>query len=338
MSGEPRSWVRAFAPATVANITCGFDLLGFAVEGWGDTVEARATAEPGVHLREISGDRGRLPSAPSENTAGVAALALLGLLDSSKEPEGTGVELKLHKGLPLASGLGSSAASSVAAAVAVNAALGLEAGLDRLLAAAVAGERVACGTPHSDNAAPSLHGGLLLARSGVSPAITRLPVPEGLTAVLLHPQAEVATQAARAALPDSIPLATSVRQAGNLAALVAGLASGDFELISSALVDHVAEPARAGMVPGFEAVRAAALAAGAVGCGLSGSGPTIFAWSKSPAGAGAIESAMRDALRASAALEGETLISPVGARGARVLSGPAPRDDGASSEAGAPAA
>ena len=319
MAGATRNWVRAFAPATVANVTCGFDLLGFAVDGWGDTVEARATSEAGVHLLEITGDGGRLPTDPRENTAGVAALALLRLLEETAEPVGPGVELKLHKGLPLASGLGSSAASGVAAALAVNDALGLQAGADRLLAAAVEGERVACGTPHPDNAAPSLHGGLLLVRSGVSPAITRLRVPEGLTAILLHPHAEVATEAARAALPREIPLAVSTMQSGDLAALVAGLMTDDFELIASALVDHIAEPVRSSMTPGFDAVRSAALAAGALGCGLSGSGPTIFAWSKTSDAASAIETAMREALQHAAGLEGEALISPVGAPGARIV-------------------
>ncbi len=337
MERENRTWSRAFAPATVSNVTCGFDLLGFAVEDWGDVVEARATSEPGVHLREISGDGGRLPTDPRENTAGVAALELLaraeenGALEKGDELR-LGVELRLHKGLPLASGLGSSAASGVAAAVAVNAALDLNAPADHLLAAAVEGERIACGTPHADNVAPSLYGGLLLVRSGVSaepepesesfPAVTTLHIPPGLTTVLLHPHAEVTTEAARAVLPATLPLGTSIRQAGNLAALVAGLINEDYELIASAMVDHIAEPVRLAMTPGLEAVRRAALAAGALGCGLSGSGPTIFAWSKTADQAAEIESSMRQALRDAARLDGDSLISPVGARGARIL-----RDD-----------
>lgn len=325
MPPESRNWVRAFAPATVANVTCGFDLLGFAVEGWGDTVSARWSGEPGVHLRKITGDGGRLPTDPNENTAGVAAIALL----SEEYGNNLGVDLELHKGLPLASGLGSSAASGVAAAVAVNAALSLGAGADRLLAAAVEGERVACGTAHPDNAAPSLHGGLLLVRSGVDPAITRLRVPNGLTAVLLHPHAEVATEAARAVLPANIPLPTAIRQSGDLAALVAGLMTDDFDLIASALVDHIAEPVRTSMTPGFDAVRRAALEAGALGCGLSGSGPTIFAWSKNASEAVEIESAMRAALSAATQLDADSLVSPVGAAGARVLPAEAGPEKGA---------
>jgi len=330
MKHEQRTWLRVFAPATVGNVTCGFDLLGFAVEGWGDVVEARATSEPGVHLREITGDGGRLPLDPRQNTAGVAALELLAHAEQDAGPLESGVELRLRKGLPLASGLGSSAASGVAAAVAVNAVLGLNAGSDHLLAAAVEGERIACGTPHADNAAPSLHGGLLLVRSGGSPApapaVTRINIPSGLTTVLLHPHAEIATAAARAVLPATLPLGTSVRQAGNLAALVAGLMSEDYELIASAMVDHIAEPARLAMAPGFEAVRRSALAAGALGCGLSGSGPTIFAWSRTADEAAEIESSMRLALRESAQLDGDSLISPVGAAGARILLNDGPKE------------
>ncbi|MCP4200809.1 MAG: homoserine kinase [bacterium] len=317
--------MRAFAPASVSNITCGFDLLGFAVESWGDIVEARATPEPGVHLRKITGDGGRLPTEARENTAGVAALELLAA--EGNAASSGGVELRLHKGLPLASGLGSSAASGVAAAVAVNEALRLDAGVDRLLAAAVEGERVACGTPHPDNAAPSLCGGLLLARPGVPTVVTQLRVPGGLTCVLLHPHCEVATEMARAALPATVPLSTLVLQAGNLAALVAGLLNEDYDLIASAMVDQVAEPVRAAMTPGFEAVRHAALAAGALGCGLSGSGPTLFAWARSREEAAGLEAVMLTALHDEAGLDGDTLISPVGAPGARILTGDEPEKE-----------
>ncbi len=317
MTETSRPWVRAFAPASVSNLTCGFDLLGYAVERLGDTVAARASDEPGVHLREITGDGGRLPTDPSLNTAGVAALELL--RSCAHAPRSKGVELRLHKGLPLASGLGSSAASGVAAAVAVNQALDLGADETRLLAAALEGERVACGTPHADNAAPSLTGGLVLVRPGDPPSITLLRVPKGLTCVLLHPHAEVSTGAARAALPATVSLETLTAQSGNLAALVAGLLTEDHALIASAMVDLIAEPARAMMTPGFEAVRSAALAAGALGCGLSGSGPTLFAWSSDKKAAARIETAMRRALVDATGLESDSLISPVGAPGARIL-------------------
>lgn len=316
MSGEG-GWVRVAAPASVSNVCCGFDLLGYAVAGWQDVVEARPATEPGVRLTEVSGDGGRLPRTVEENTAGVAAVKLLQL--AGRGGAAPGVELRLRKGLPLASGLGSSGASAVAAVVATDRALGLGAGEARLLAAAMEGERVACGTAHPDNVAPSLRGGLLLVRPGEPPELTDLPVPQGLTCVLLHPHSEVATQAARQVLPSSVPLATLTAQAGNMAALVAGLFRGDDRLISLALVDLVAEPARAGMTPGFAAMRRAAREAGALGAGLSGSGPTVFAWLAEPGPAAAVGEAMREALARETGLEGDLLISPVGAPGARVL-------------------
>ena len=247
MSDETGRWVRAAAPASVSNVCCGFDLLGFAVAGWQDVVEARRSPRPGVRLVEVTGDGGRLPRGADENTAGVAVARLFELMDRGEDEPG--VELRLHKGLPLASGLGSSGASAVAALVATDRALGLGAGEALLLAAAMEGERVACGAAHPDNVAPSLRGGLLLVRPGQPstpaavparpgqpsvlpempaavaqpPTLTELPVPAGLICVLLHPHSEVATEAARAVLPAEVPLATLTAQAGNLAALVTGL-------------------------------------------------------------------------------------------------------------------
>lgn len=312
------SWRRAFAPATVSNLSCGFDLLGFALDGWGDVVAARATPEPGVRLVEIRGDDGRLPLAAEANTAGVAAQKLLELAPPPGDRGPAGVELVLEKGLPLASGLGSSGASAVAAALAVNAALGLDAGEGILLAAALAAEKVACGAAHPDNVAPALLGGLLLIRPGDPPAITRLPVPGDLFAAVLHPHAEVSTADARAVLPRNVPLATLTHQAGNLAALVAGLHQDDDDLIRSALVDHVAEPVRATLTPAFDAIRGAALEAGALGAGLSGSGPSVFALCRGEERAVATGAAMRQALAAGAGVDGDgdLLVSPVGAAGA----------------------
>ena len=316
MSGETGGWVRVAAPASVSNVCCGWDLLGFAVAGWQDVVEARSSPEPGVRLLEVTGDDGRLPRGVEENTAGVAASRLLELVGWQGR---AGLDLRLHKGLPLASGLGSSGASAVAALVAADAALDLAATAGQLLAAAMEGERVACGAAHPDNVAPTLCGGLLLVRPGAPPDLTPLPVPEGLTCVLVHPHTEVSTAAAREALPKTIPLDILTAQAGNLAALVAGLFRGDDRLIASALVDLVAEPVRGGMTPGFEAVRRAAVEAGALGAGLSGSGPTMFAWVRPPGRAEAVADAMRRALEGETGLDKDVLVFPVGAPGARLL-------------------
>lgn len=315
--------VRAFAPASVSNVGCGFDVFGFAVAGLGDVVAARRREGPGVAVVEITGDGGRLPRDPERNTAAVAAVRLLRDAGAGRGA-GAGVELRLAKGMPLGSGLGSSAASAVAAAVAVDALFGLGASREALLAAALAGEAAASGAPHADNAAPSLYGGFVLVRGGAggdpwAPRVEPLPVPAGLTCALLRPHLEIETRAARAALPAAVPLADAVAQWGNTAALVAALFRGDLDLLAGALEDRVAEPVRGRAIPGFAAVRAAALGAGAVGAGISGSGPTLFAFCRGAEQAGRAAAAMRAALADAAGLDGDVAVSAVGAPGARVL-------------------
>ena len=305
--------VRVFAPATVANVACGFDVLGFALEAPGDVVEATGRDEPGVELIEVTGDGGRLPRDAARNTAGVAAGALLDAVGSKP-----GVTLRLHKQMPLSSGLGSSAASGAAAAYATSLALGLDAPRELLLRAAVAGEAAASGSPHADNAAPAVYGGLVLIRASDPPDAVSLPVPEGLSCAVVRPHIEVQTRAARGLLGDTVPLKAAVTQWGNLGALVAGLFRGDLELISRSLVDVVAEPKRAAQIPGFAAVQQAALGARALGCSLSGSGPSVFALTASR------PEAERAAMAMAAAFESEGLasdrhVSAVGAAGARRL-------------------
>ncbi len=309
--GSQRS-IRAFAPASVSNLACGFDVMGFAIEGLGDEIVALEGDEKGVRISSIEGDDGRLPRAADRNTAGVAVQALL-------EAAGieAAIELRLIKHMPLSSGLGSSAASAVAAAVAVNELLELRAERAVLLRCAMAGEKAACGTAHPDNAAPSLHGGLVLIRHPDPADVIPLPVPEGLSCALVRPHVEVETRAARQLLGDQIPLRAAVAQWGNLGALVAGLFRGDLELIARALEDHIAEPVRAPLVPGFAAVQEAARKSGALGCSLSGSGPTIFALCESPETAEGTSRAMAEAL-CDAGIECDRRVSPVGAEGAAV--------------------
>jgi homoserine kinase len=307
--------VRAFAPASASNIACGFDIFGFAAEGWGDTVEARRREEPGVVLTAIEGDDGVLPREAAKNTAGIAVMQFLAEIGA---PE-TGIALRLTKGMPLRSGLGSSAASAVAALTAVNALLGAPLAKERLLAAAVAAEAAACGSAHADNAAPSLYGGFVLVRGGARPEVTPLPVPAELTCAFLHPPLEVDTGAARKLLGDHIPLHAAVTQWGNTAALVAALFREDWALLQSALVDVVAEPVRSRLVPGFAQIQAAARAEGALGCSLSGSGPTLFALCRGLPQAERAAAAMATALTTTTGLTGETQVTRVGAAGARVL-------------------
>jgi homoserine kinase len=305
--------VTAFAPATVSNVACGFDVLGFPLHEPGDRVTA-SFAGSGVHIADISGDGGRLPREAARNTAGVAAMALLRVLGDTR-----GVSLSIVKGLPLSSGLGGSAASAAAAVVAVNALLGADASLETLIACALEGESLGAGSAHADNVAPCLCGGFVLVRRATPPDIVTLPVPEGLTAVVVHPELEIETARARALLGDTVRLKDAVQQWANLGAFVHGLHTGDFALISRALEDTIAEPKRAPLVPGLADIKAAAIAAGALGCGLSGSGPSLFALCRDRATADAAAAAMETAVRAHIGGDPHTYVAPVAHQGARVV-------------------
>jgi homoserine kinase len=306
--------VTAFAPATVSNVACGFDVLGFALHEPGDEVTARIIPA-GVQIEEISGDAGRIPREAARNTAGVAVLALL-----AKIGHRGGVSLGIKKGLPLSSGLGGSAASAVAAVVAVDALLGAASPVETLIACALEGERLGAGSAHADNIAPSICGGFVLVRRANPPDIVRLPVPRGLTAVVVHPDLEIETAKARALLGDTVALADAVKQWANLGALVHGLHTSDFALIGRSLEDTIAEPRRAPLVPGLSVIKRAASEAGALGCSLSGSGPSLFALCSSADIAARVAEAMTRAVRTHIGGEPQTYVSEVAQKGARVLS------------------
>lgn len=267
--------VKAFAPATVANVSCGFDILGFAIDAMGDVVEVREKKEPGLQVVSITGDGGRLPFEAEKNTCAVAIQAMLDELGQE-----VGMEIYLEKGLPLGSGMGSSAASAVAALVAANRLLGEPFEKKQLLPFAMVAEKVACGAGHADNVAPSLLGGFVLIRDYHPLDVIKLHVPEGLHCTLLHPHFELKTSDSRSVLRDSVSLKHSTIQSGNVAGLIAGLFQEDFELIGRSLRDVIAEPYRATLIPGFYEVKETVKAAGALGMGISGSGPTLFSLSK----------------------------------------------------------
>ncbi len=311
MSDLPRQ-VTAFAPATVANVGSGFDVLGFAVQRPGDTVQARRREGDGIALLEVTGDEGRLPRGES-NTAVVAARALLEKLGAP-----FGVDLILHKGMPLASGLGSSAASAAAALYAVNRLAGDPLPVEELLPCALAAEQIAAGAGHADNAAPALIGGFVLIRSTAPLDLVRLPVPDGLAVALLSPDVEIPTEAARRMLRKQIPLADAVSQWGNLAALVASLYDDDLALMGRSLHDLIAEPVRAVLIPGFAAVKEAALEAGAIGCSISGAGPAVFALAASVGQAKEVAEAMRRAF-AAAGLAATSYVSEIRRAGPRIV-------------------
>jgi homoserine kinase len=313
-SGDMTASVTAFAPATVSNVACGFDVLGFALEAPGDEVTATLTAS-GVRIDSIEGDDGRLPHDASKNTAGVAALALL-----TKLGERRGVALSIRKGLPLSSGLGGSAASAAAAVVAVDAVVGANAPLETLIACALEGERLGAGSAHADNIAPCLCGGFVLVRRPNPPDVIRLPIPRDLVAVVVHPDLEIETAKARALLGSSVPIADAVRQWANLGAFIDGLHRGDFAQISRSLEDTIAEPRRASLVPGLALIKRAAADAGALGCSLSGSGPSLFALCVGHATATEVARAMNAAVKTHIGGEPRTYVSAIATRGAYVLS------------------
>lgn len=267
-----RSGIKVFAPATVSNVACGFDLLGYALEEPGDEVIVRLADEPGVRISRITGAQGKLPYEADKNTAGIAVKKLLEFLGDSS----LGVELELHKKMPVGSGLGSSAASAVAAAVAVNELLKNPLEKRDLLPFVAEAERVSSGSIHLDNVGPSLIGGMVLVRKNAM-AIHRLPAPKGLFSAVVHPHIEILTKEARQILHPFIPLDNHVEQCSYFGALLLGLFQSDLGLIQSGLKDVLIEAQRAPLIPHFYEVKEAALMCGALGCSISGSGPSIFA-------------------------------------------------------------
>jgi homoserine kinase len=261
--------VTAYAPGSASNLGPGFDCLGVAFTGKGDRVTASRNGPPGVRVLSVSDPR--IPADPARNTAAIAASAVL-----RRGGSDVGLELEVHKGLPLAGGMGGSAASAVAGAVAANALLGFGLGTVDLLAAALEAEGVVAGR-HADNVAPSLLGGAVLVLGLDPPRLGPVRVHGSLALVLVSPSYQVETAAARAVLPASISRSDAVGQAASLAGLVLGLERGDPDLIRGSMVDRIAEPSRFGLYPGYPEARAAAFAAGALGVAVSGAGPTILA-------------------------------------------------------------
>lgn len=310
--------VTAFAPASIGNVGVGFDMLGLALGGGaGDRVIAARSASAGISIDEVRGLDGEihpyLSNDPRQNTASIAAQALWDAAGATG-----GAALKVHKGVPLQSGMGSSAASAVAAVVAVNALLDEPLDHAALLPFALEGEQYASGGLHADNVAPSLLGGLVLCPTVLLPEVVRLPVPAGVSVVLLHPELQVNTAHARRGLAKGYSMQQWLQQQGYLAGFIAGCMAGDVDLIGRTLRDVVIEPQRAAAVPCFEGVKDAAMRAGALGCSLSGSGPSIFALCEERRAVN-LASAMEQACRA-LGIECQSWVSPLDAPGARLES------------------
>jgi len=307
--------VTAFAPASIGNVAVGFDMLGLALAGVGDRVEARKTKGPGITVAEVRGLDGELhpylSTDPEHNTASIAAQALW-----NDFGDDGGVDLKVYKGIPLQSGMGSSAASAVAAAVAVNALLKTPLVVDRLLPYALEGEKYASGGLHADNVAPSLLGGMILCPQVLLPDTVRVPVPEGVSAVLLHPELQVNTAHARRGLAKGYSMEQWLSQQGYMAGFIAACATNDIPLIGKTLKDVVIEPQRAEAVSCFDVVKEAAERGGALGVSLSGSGPSMFALCEDGV-AKNLSVAMEQACRGQG-IECQSWVSPLDAPGAHV--------------------
>lgn len=309
----------ATVPGSVGNLGPGLDVLGAAVTGAYDAVTAEWSPTPGIRI-EDPGDPA-LPTDPDRHASGIAAREVLQLATAggARLPQ-RGITLTVRKGLPLSGGQGGSAASSVAGAAAVNALMGSPLDQAALMEAALCAEGTVAGR-HLDNIAPSLLGGICLVRSVDPVDVVSLPVPARMRVVLAHPLQELRTADARAVLPTEIPRDVALRQMANVAAIVAALHAGDLGLLGRSLVDEIAEPARKGLIPGFDAVKAAAMEAGANGASISGAGPTVFAVCDSDVGAQRVSHAMRDAFERQG-IEANVRVARVDTHGARVESDP----------------
>ncbi len=305
--------IRVFAPATVANVACGFDILGFAVDNPGDEVFIKLSDSPGVRITGVKGDDGKLPTNPDENTVSVSVLSFLNHIKSDQ-----GMEIELIKKMPLSSGLGSSAASSVAGVVAANLLLGEPLTKMELLQFALDGEKKACGTAHADNAAPSLLGGFVLIRSYDPLDVVKIDSPDKLYCTIFHPHLEIRTEDARNMLKKNISLKDATIQWGNIAGMIAGLIKSDYDLIGRSMQDVIVEPVRSILIPGFQKIKETVIESGALGCSISGSGPSIFALSISENKAQEIGGIMRDEF---AAMEvgGEIYCSKINKQGPKIL-------------------
>jgi len=277
--------IKIFCPATIANISCGFDVLGLCLEAIGDEMIIRKSDVKGIKIIKIVG--ADLPLETSKNVAGVAALALLEAIDYE-----FGFDIEIYKNIKAGSGIGSSAASAAGAVFGINELIGKPFTRKELVAFAMKGEAIASGSEHADNVAPAILGGITLVRSYTPLDIIKIESPSELYATVIHPQIELKTSEMRAVLQPMIPLKSAIVQWGNLGGLIAGFYTSDYELIGRSLHDEIVEPLRGPFIPKFDIIKKVALENGALGSGISGSGPSIFALSKGIETANRIAKAM----------------------------------------------
>lgn len=303
--------IKLFCPATIANLSCGFDVLGLCLDNAGDEMIVRKTAEKGVRITKIVG--ADLPLETEKNVSGVAALAMLETLDVD-----CGFEIEIYKNIKAGSGIGSSAASSAGAVFGINELLGRPYSRKDLVQFAMQGEKLASGNAHADNVAPALLGGFTLVRSYAPLDIIRIDSPEELFATVVHPQIELKTSDARSVLKQTVSLKSAIMQWGNVGGLIAGLYTKDYDLIGRSLHDEIVEPLRSVLIPGFDLIKQTALENGALGSGISGSGPSIFALSRGKDTANQIAKAMSEVYE-KMNLPYEIHVSKINPDGVRVL-------------------
>jgi homoserine kinase len=304
--------IKLFCPATIANLSCGFDVLGLCLDNVGDEMVIRKSAQKGIQITQIIG--ADLPLETENNVSGVAGLALLETVNAD-----FGFEIEIYKNIKAGSGIGSSAASSAGAVFGINALLGYPYSTKDLVQFAMQGEKLACGNAHADNVAPALLGGFTLVRSYSPLDIIKIESPSELYATVVHPQIELKTSDARSVLKQTVSLKSAIMQWGNVGGLIAGLYTQDYDLIGRSLHDEIVEPLRSVLIPGFDLIKQAALENGALGSGISGSGPSIFALCKGKETADKIAKAM-SAVYEAINLPYEIHVSKVNSEGVKILS------------------
>ena len=307
------SGIKVFAPASVANVACGYDILGFALEKPGDEIIARLSENPGLRITKITGAKGKIPYEIEKNTAGYAAQKVLEHLGETR-----GIELEIHKKMPFGSGLGSSAASAVAGVMAVNEILRRPLTKRELLPFAVLGEQIADGAYHGDNVAPSLLGGMTFIRDNKSLDVHKIHVPRGIYAAVIYPHIKILTKDARDILSSTVSLQQTIQQTGNLGGLIIGLNNSDLDLVKRSLQDVIIEPQRAQLIPHFYNVKEAALKQDALGCSISGAGPSIFTLCANSLIAENVGEAMQKVFT-DKGIESNLFISPINHEGAILL-------------------
>lgn len=303
--------IKLFCTATIANVSCGFDVLGLALENVGDEMIIRKVPKKGVTITKIVGQD--LPLETHKNVSGVAALAMLSKVDTE-----FGFEIEIYKNIKPGSGIGSSAASSAGAVFGINELLGRPFSNHDLIEFAMQGERLASDVAHADNVAPALLGGFTLVKTTEPLEVLKIHTPSELYATVIHPQIEVKTSDAREILRGSVPLKTAIKQWGNVGALISGLFTEDYDLIGRSLEDHIVEPIRSILIPAFDAVKENSVKAGALGAGISGSGPSIYALSKGKETATKVAEAMKKVYD-KVGIEYDVHISKINTEGIKII-------------------